>query len=55
MIKTRMTTTILGTVKSKLNSGIRIRDQHWEYGSRIRIPGSAEYGSHADPDPDTIH
>jgi len=55
MIKTRMTTTILGTVKSKLNSGIRIRDQHWEYASRIRIPGSAEYGSHADPDPDTIH
>jgi len=53
--KTRMTTTILGPLKSKLNGWIRIRDPHSEYGSRIRIPGSAEYGSNADPDPDPKH
>jgi len=48
---TRMTTTILGPLKSKFNCWIRIRDPHSEYGSRIRIPGSAEYRSNADPDP----
>jgi len=40
-----------GTIKTKLNCWIRIRDPHSEYGSQIRIPGSAEHGSNADPDP----
>jgi len=44
------TTGIMGPLKSKLNCWIRIRDPQSEYGSRI--PGSAEYGSNADPDPE---
>jgi len=35
----------------KSNYWIQIRDPHSEYGSRIRIPEAAEYGSNADPDP----
>jgi len=50
--KTRMTATILGKIKSKLKCWICIRDPHSEYGTRIRIHGVDDYGSHADPEPD---
>jgi len=47
-----MTSTILVPLKSKINGSIRIRDPNSEYGARIRIHGSAEYGYNADMDLD---